>query len=485
MKNASLLVLALCFLLLTLVEALTKKSYLVTTKDNTSLETFHSWIQKLDEGSGIQIVHEHVDHQSYVTDLTPDEADEVRKKSFIESVFEQGEPHEVRLSRAIPSSRLDKGFISSAQPSPKSPLEQRKVEGHGTLNTQMKMMSWNGMGRPPITAQYETDQNGGEGVDLHIIDTGFNVHLEELSGRDTKPITYFVPNELSMAEVPVQARLDASIEDRTEHGTMTSILAGGKTLGIAPKSHLYLYKYIGNYKNADGKIFGKAELAAYKAVTEKVISNINKANGRKAVVCMPVTAGNDALDDVFQSFIDELDNLGVTFVISAGNRGLLGKTTADAYPQRLGTPENNVITIGGLNYDGTLWVKTTPQGRLGSITAYNLAKGVTTMRNSGTIIPVDSQLAGTSYAAPITAGMIAVLLGIKKEDRTGVYTGINQIYDESGTHPSATKTKKYVEGLTFERSFDILQEGTSDPPYELPNELNAIYNGARGDPILC
>lgn len=81
--------------------------------------------------------------------------------------------------------------------------------------------------------------------------------------------------------------------------------------------------------------------------------------------------------------------------------------------------------------------------------------------------------------------MIAVLLGIKKEDRTGVYTGINQIYDESGTHPSATKTKKYIKGLTFERSFDIIQEGTSDPPYELPDELNAIYNGARGDPIIC
>lgn len=179
MQNASLLVLALCFLLLTLAEASTKKSYLITTKDNTSLETFHSWIQKLDESSGIQIVHEHVDHQSYVTDLTPAEANEVSKKSFIEFVFEQGEPREVRLSRATPSSRLDdKEFISYAQPSPKSPLEQRKVEGYGTLNTQMKMMSWNGMGRPPITAQYETDQNGGEGVDLHIIDTGFNVDLE-------------------------------------------------------------------------------------------------------------------------------------------------------------------------------------------------------------------------------------------------------------------------------------------------------------------
>lgn len=78
-----------------------------------------------------------------------------------------------------------------------------------------------------------------------------------------------------------------------------------------------------------------------------------------------------------------------------------------------------------------------------------------------------------------------MLLGIKREDRVGVYDDLNNIYDESGTRPSATKTKAYIKGSTFERSLDILQEGSQIPPYKMPFELNAIYNGARGPPIVC
>lgn len=70
--------------------------------------------------------------------------------------------------------------------------------------------------------------------------------------------------------------------------------------------------------------------------------------------------------------------------------------------------------------------------------------------------------------------MIAVWLGIKPTDRVGVYAGINEIYDESGTHVSATRTKQYLVSLTFERAIDV----------DLPFELNAIYNGARGD-VVC
>lgn len=80
--------------------------------------------------------------------------------------------------------------------------------------------------------------------------------------------------------------------------------------------------------------------------------------------------------------------------------------------------------------------------------------------------------------------MIAVLLGIKREDRVGIYSDINEIYDESGRRPSATGTKDYFRRLTFPRSKKILQEGSKTPPYTLPRELNAVYNGACG-PVGC
>lgn len=113
-------------------------------------------------------------------------------------------------------------------------------------------------------------------------------------------------------------------------------------------------------------------------------------------------SSDDSYKNVYQTFITKLDELGVTLVIPTGNNGLSGETTADAVPQCLGTPQNNVITIGGLNYDGTLWIKTTTEGRSGSITAYNLATGLTLMTKSGTIQPSSTQYEGTSCAAPIT-----------------------------------------------------------------------------------
>lgn len=178
MFKASLLVLAIWFLL-AMAEASTKKSYLISTKNHTSLEVFRSWIQKLDGSSGIQIVHEHIEHQSYVTELTPSEAEEVKRTDFIRSVHEQGEPITVRSHRAAPSSGLnDTELAPHAYSSRKSGLEERKVVDHGTLTNQKKWLSWNQEGRPPIDAQYVTDDNEGEGVDIYLIDTGFNVHLE-------------------------------------------------------------------------------------------------------------------------------------------------------------------------------------------------------------------------------------------------------------------------------------------------------------------
>lgn len=76
----------------------------------------------------------------------------------------------------------------------------------------------------------------------------------------------------------------ASIEDHGDHGTMMAILAGGKTLGIAPKSGLYLLKASADVKGADGKVKSFFSPASIKDVTDKIISNIRANPSRKAVV---------------------------------------------------------------------------------------------------------------------------------------------------------------------------------------------------------
>lgn len=178
-SQASLLFLAVCVLLSTMADASTKKSYFIRTKENTSLETFRSWIQELDKGQGTQIVYDHVYHQSYVTELTAAEAEQVKQKDFILFVYEQGEPLQANASRALPRSQPgDEQSNPRARSSRKLPIQERTVESKGTLNLQKKFISWNQRGRPPITAPDVFDDNDGEDVDVYIIDTGFNLNLE-------------------------------------------------------------------------------------------------------------------------------------------------------------------------------------------------------------------------------------------------------------------------------------------------------------------
>lgn len=92
----------------------------------------------------------------------------------------------------------------------------------------------------------------------------------------------------------------------------------------------------------------------------------------------------DAFHRVFEDFRAKLQDLGILMVTAAGNSGLEGGTTADTLPQSLGTDDNNIFTVGGLNIDGTLWPETSPEGTSGSISAYNLATDLTLVYSDGT-----------------------------------------------------------------------------------------------------
>lgn len=88
----------------------------------------------------------------------------------------------------------------------------------------------------------------------------------------------------------------------------------------------------------------------------------------------------------------------IVTIVSAGNnppRVYLDRILL----QRLGTPGNGLITVGGVALDGALWPNTTPaRGLGGSITVYAAAAGVgVALANSDTGTGVSS---GTSLAAP-------------------------------------------------------------------------------------
>lgn len=101
----------------------------------------------------------------------------------------------------------------------------------------------------------------------------------------------------------------------------------------------------------------------------------------------------------------KLNNLGVTIVSAAGNRGLSntgnapGKFLTETYPHKWITKNSPFILVGGVYADGSLWATTTPDNPQAGVisTVYALAEGIPTCGMNGQVTDGN---AGTSFSAP-------------------------------------------------------------------------------------
>lgn len=96
-------------------------------------------------------------------------------------------------------------------------------------------------------------------------------------------------------------------------------------------------------------------------------------SGRLALITagQSLTAGGTRLDPYFEIFIQFCKERSIPIVIAAGNKPA-GKNLHTGTPQHHGTNDNNIITVGAVNKDGTLWDKTAvPEaGKEGSMTVF-------------------------------------------------------------------------------------------------------------------
>lgn len=101
----------------------------------------------------------------------------------------------------------------------------------------------------------------------------------------------------------------------------------------------------------------------------------------------------------------KLNNLGVTIVVAAGNKGIQMAGNApeqflsETYPHKWITKNSPFILVGGVYADGSLWVPTTPDSPQAGVisTVYAQAADIPTCGMNG---QVTTGNAGTSYAAP-------------------------------------------------------------------------------------
>ncbi|KAI1502743.1 hypothetical protein F5X99DRAFT_426929 [Biscogniauxia marginata] len=378
----------------------------------------------------------------------------------------------------------------------------------------------------PSTQPYLSDDSSGKDSWIFILDAGFNIKnvSQELNSGADHPArreirTYVVPNDLTLPELDETQTFDGirhapeNMDDVTfdpqlipgvntitqGHGTAVACIAGGSLTGVARNANLFLIKWK-NMMVQDGRyIEERLKVPAIKRSFDKIIDAIVHEGipAPRSTVLITVAGdfkdmpsfGSRKYDDFTQDYLDRFEELGVTVVMAAGNYGinrLTGHVQAylgDQWPQRLGNAKNSLITVGGTDRRGSLFVDTSPEGNwaqsfdypTGSMTLYAMGKQVMSYNAHGDPTPKT----GTSFAAPAVAGLVAYYQTLYSNTDLFVW----HPEDENTGDTVGRRIKTYLIEKSFSRVDDDLRVDPTDtyPPYPIPAYINTAYNMARGD----
>ncbi len=224
-----------------------------------------------------------------------------------------------------------------------------------------------------VGAPLEWHETMGENVKVGIIDTGIDTDHPELKGRLRDGI-----NTVNGADV----------EDENGHGThIAGIIAAEKNgigvVGVAPKADLYVAKAF----SGDGTSnFSSIE----KAINWMIDKKVNIVN-----MSFSSTAGGK----VYTELIRKLHRNGISVICAAGNEGEHGDNTI-GYPARF--PETVAVSAVDINKHIASF---SSKGTSAEICAAGIDV-YSTYLNGGYAV-----LSGTSMAAPIISGAVALLQG--------------------------------------------------------------------------
>ena len=224
-----------------------------------------------------------------------------------------------------------------------------------------------------VGAPLEWHETMGEGVKVGIIDTGIDTDHPELAGRIRDGI-----NTVNGGD----------IEDENGHGThIAGIIAAEKNgigvVGVAPKADLYIAKAF----SGDGTSnFPSIE----KAINWMIDKKVNIVN-----MSFSSTAGGK----VYTELIRRLHHSGISVICAAGNEGEQGDNTI-GYPAKF--PETVAVSAVDINKHIASF---SSKGTSAEICAAGIDI-YSTYLNGGYAV-----LSGTSMAAPIITGAVALLQG--------------------------------------------------------------------------
>lgn len=109
---------------------------------------------------------------------------------------------------------------------------------------------------------------------------------------------------------------------------------------------------------------------------------------------------------IFQRFLDWCKQQDIPVVIAAGNVPMV-HSLHEGLPQAFGTDDNNIITVGAVRADGTLWPNTAYHvaGKSGSMTLFAPGEQIHVLGPGGALITNPNDSTGTGQAAAMVVGL--------------------------------------------------------------------------------
>jgi cerevisin len=273
--------------------------------------------------------------------------------------------------------------------------------------------------------KYIYQPQGGEGVDIYVIDTGINIKHSDFDGRAIWGAT--IPNG------------DAD-EDGNGHGTHCSGTAGGSKYGVSKKAHLIAVKVLRSNGSGTMSDVVKGVEFAVESHLKRSSSGDKKFKGSAAN--MSLGGGKSpSLDMAVNAAVDA----GIHFAVAAGN------DNADSCNYSPAAAELAVTVGASTISDQRAYFSN--YGKCTDIFAPGLNIESTWIGNEN----ATNTISGTSMASPHVAGLLAYFLSFQPKSDSGYYTELK---------PAELKKNMIAIG-----SRGVL----SDIPKDTPNLL--IYNG--------
>ncbi|CAL1712050.1 unnamed protein product [Somion occarium] len=236
--------------------------------------------------------------------------------------------------------------------------------------------------------RYLFDKQGGEGVDVYVIDTGINVGHKEFEGRASWGKT-----------IP----LNDVDEDGNGHGTHCAGTIASAKYGVAKGAHVIAVKVLGsNGSGTMSDVVAGVDFAAKTAkakleAARKEFAATGKTKHKGSVANMSLGGGkSQALDRTVDKAVDD----GLHFAVAAGNDNRDACNYSPAGAQK-------AVTVGA----STLGDERAYFSNYGKCVDI-FAPGLNILSTYIGSTTATTTMSGTSMASPHTAGLLAYLLSL-------------------------------------------------------------------------